>query len=270
MLRNMKKKSFIVHINQWIVPFVFFFIFFSTIWGDQKNEEVYSQENATKYAEFGITGTSWLSFRDIHLLIQTYVNGGKTLDFGCGSGRSTRFLKDLGLNIVGVDISKTFLDEANNIDTKTHYFQIKDQIPSVEKSYDFVYSHLVLLMVPTKENLDAIFKEIYRVLRKGGVFIAVTGSEEMHSSKRNWVSYDTRFQENIMPSSGSRVKLVIKDVGATFYDYYWTNTDYLELITQNGFKLLETHYPIGKEGEGYEWFSEKEFSPYVVYVMQKL
>ena len=57
-------------------------------------------KHASKYAELGIDDTNYLAFRDIPQLIQKHANGLAALDYGCGAGRSTRFLKNLGLDVV--------------------------------------------------------------------------------------------------------------------------------------------------------------------------
>lgn len=62
---------------------------------------------------------------------------------------------------------------------------------------------------------------------------------------------------------------MIKEVGAVFNDYNWTREDYSSLLTENGFEILETLNPLGKDNEGYEWQSEKEVSPYLIYVLKK-
>ncbi len=245
-------------------------ILFLTSIGHSSDEISYSQENAKKYAKFGIEGTSWLSFRDIPFYVKKYVKGKKTLDLGCGAGRSTRFLTALGLDVVGVDISEQYLKEAVFIDPKTHFFlSEKGKIPSIENSYDFVFSSFVLIMIPTKEELKNTVKEVCRILKKEGIFIVITGSEEMHSIDKKWLSYETSFPENKNPKSGDRLKVMIKKVGAIFYDYNWLEDDYSKLFTSNGFEILETHHPLGKDNEGYAWSSEKECSPYIVYVLKK-
>lgn len=47
-------------------------------------------------AELEFPGTYYLAFRDIPALIARHVTGHRALDFGCGAGRSTRLLGDLG------------------------------------------------------------------------------------------------------------------------------------------------------------------------------
>src|ERR1044071_1040587 len=68
-------------------------------------------KHASKYAELGIEDTNYLAFRDIPQLIQKHAKGMDALDYGCGAGRSTRFLKNLGLHVVGVDINQDRSEE---------------------------------------------------------------------------------------------------------------------------------------------------------------
>lgn len=60
---------------------------------------------ARSYAALEFPGTYALAFRDIAALVRRHVHGTRALDFGCGTGRSSRFLRDLGLTVVGVDIA---------------------------------------------------------------------------------------------------------------------------------------------------------------------
>ncbi len=62
-------------------------------------------ERAAAYARLEFPGTYYLAFRDLPPIIAEHVRGRTALDFGCGAGRSTRFLKGLGFDAIGVDIS---------------------------------------------------------------------------------------------------------------------------------------------------------------------
>jgi SAM-dependent methyltransferase len=59
------------------------------------------EERARAYATLQFPGTYYLAFRDLPALIRRYNHGSRALDFGCGTGRSTRFLRNLGLNVIG-------------------------------------------------------------------------------------------------------------------------------------------------------------------------
>ncbi|MEM9105519.1 MAG: methyltransferase domain-containing protein, partial [Pseudomonadota bacterium] len=81
-------------------------------------------ELADFFAGLAIEGTYQLAFRDLPDIISRHVTGTSALDFGCGAGRSTRFLKSLGFNATGVDISQSMLVNARRQDAEGNYFQV--------------------------------------------------------------------------------------------------------------------------------------------------
>lgn len=77
---------------------------------------------AKTYAKAQIKETGYLAFRDIPETILNNCNNmppTSVLDFGCGAGRSTRFLKSFGCtNLVGVDKSIEMLNCAKEFNDK--------------------------------------------------------------------------------------------------------------------------------------------------------
>jgi len=220
-----------------------------------------------KYAASDNSGTAFLAFKHIESLIKKYSNGIKALDYGCGSGNSSLFLKEIGLDVNGVDISKDMLNEAEIINDINFSIIQSGALPYDDNSYDIVFSSFVLFEIPTKNELIKIFNEIYRVLKNNGIFIAVTGSEEMY--KHNWLSLDANYKENLNLKSGDVAKILIKDVDLVVYDYFWTDADYNEIISNTKFNKLESLLPLGEDNDGYNWIDEKKYPPYVVYVLSK-
>ena len=58
------------------------------------------RDRAASYAKLAFPGTYHLAYRDLPAIIAQHVPGGRALDFGCGTGRSTRFVRDLGFETV--------------------------------------------------------------------------------------------------------------------------------------------------------------------------
>lgn len=223
---------------------------------------------ASIYARHSLKATGYLAFKYVPRFIRKYVKGNKALDYGCGSGRSTRFLHDLNLDIMGVDINENMIREAKNSDADNIYSVIESAtIPARSKTFNIVFSSLVLFEISTKQELLLVFNEIHRVLKDDGVFIAITGSTEMYQHR--WLTLDANFPENKDLKSGSLAKILLKEVGLELHDYFWTNHDYNEIIQKSRFNLLEKHYPLGEEKDGYPWISEKNVSPYVTYILNK-
>ena len=73
-------------------------------------------EWARAYATLEFPGTYYLAFRDLPALIRRYDDGSRALDFSCCTGRSTRLLRNLGLNVIRADISQAMLDQARALD----------------------------------------------------------------------------------------------------------------------------------------------------------
>lgn len=56
---------------------------------------------ANHFSQLTISGTRFLSYRDMPDLINNYVSGTTALDYGCGDSKTTSLLKSLGLNVEG-------------------------------------------------------------------------------------------------------------------------------------------------------------------------
>lgn len=81
---------------------------FSNVYDDAKRAEA--------YARLEFPGTYYLAYRDLPAIIAEHVTGHKALDFGCGAGRSTRFLENLGFEAIGIDISPSMIHLAEKAD----------------------------------------------------------------------------------------------------------------------------------------------------------
>lgn len=220
------------------------------------------------YASSDNSGTAFLAFKYLPLLIKRYTCGKKTLDYGCGSGNSSRYLQSIDLDVEGVDISAEMLEEAAKMNTSINYTLIKSgELPYKDHYFDIVFSSFVLFEIGSIAELVKIFTEVYRVLKSSGIFIFITGSAELYSHE--WLSLDVNFQENKNLKSGDIAKVLLKDVNLIVYDYYWTDHDYTTAIEQTKFAKKITLFPLGDDTDGYPWIDETKYPPYSVYVLSK-
>jgi ubiquinone/menaquinone biosynthesis C-methylase UbiE len=225
-------------------------------------------EYALIYSNLKLTGTKFLAFRDLPELLKKYCKGFNALDYGCGAGSSTIFLKNLGLKVTGVDINPDMLKSAILNDPQGEYRLIKSaEIPANDNTYDLVFSSFALLEVSTLEEIKNILKEIYRALKKGGIFMTILCIEDFYNM--DWLTINSEFEENKELISGKRVKLVFKNIDLAIYDYYWSNEDFQNAIQTSGLTLIDTHKPLGKDDDGYAWVNEKHKSPYIIYITRK-
>ena len=93
--------------------------------------------------------------------------GRRTLDLGCGEGRLSRDLKDLGHDMVAVDLSPTMLAATQQADPEleTHLADAA-KLPFAENTFDCVVAFMSLQDV---DDLDRAVVEAARVLQPGGL-----------------------------------------------------------------------------------------------------
>ena len=81
---------------------------------------------AAAYAKLEFARTYYLAYRDLPEILATHVQGKRALDFGCGTGRSARFLRQHGFDVVGVDIAEHMIRKARELDAGGDYRLIAD------------------------------------------------------------------------------------------------------------------------------------------------
>ena len=94
--------------------------------------------------------------------------GLRVLDVGCGTGAVLDFLKNFGFDAAGIDMSSEALKYCRAKNLKAHY-GMADKIDFPDNSFDIIFALDVL------EHLDddiGAVAEVYRVLKKDGLFIA--------------------------------------------------------------------------------------------------
>ena len=226
-------------------------------------------EKASLYSHHQIEGTLKIAYKALETLLTKYkIIGEKTLDFGCGSGRSTRYLKNKVSCVEGADINQDMLALAQESDPFTRYSKIENNHLSARNAqFDFVFSSLVLFELSSLFEMQRVFKEIHRVMQFNGFFISVVVAEDFY--QHDWVSIATDFTENKNPKSGDKMKIKIKEINLELSDYYWTREDYQKAAQATGLSIIERVLPKADKLDGVSWLSEVDFSPFLVLVMKK-
>jgi ubiquinone/menaquinone biosynthesis C-methylase UbiE len=92
-------------------------------------------------------------------------------DFGCGPGQTTKYLKDLGIEISGLDLSEKILEQAKKVHPEIN-FQ-KGNILELEFENDSIAGVVAFYAIVhfTEEQVEMFFGEVFRVLQPGGLFL---------------------------------------------------------------------------------------------------
>lgn len=226
-----------------------------------------TKELANAYAETGQMSHRYLAYRDLPAFIKQYTKGENALDYGTGTGISASFLYELGLKVIGVDVNSLMLEQAKERFPHLRFFQIQEL--DAEHQFDLIFSSFVLFDMQSKKEIVDYLTKGSSYIKKGGIFILITGSEELYSVSRKWTAFESNFEENRNLCSGRIAKLVLKQPHIEFLDYYWSESDYVDCFQKSGFKILNIHKPLGNEKDPYIWEDEKVFSPFTVYILTK-
>lgn len=195
------------------------------------------------------------------------------MNFGCGTGRSSRFLKQLGFNVIGIDISKDMLEIARNLDPRGDYRLVSngnyDNLGI--NQFDIVQSIFTFDNIPGWDNRTNILIGLSHLMKETGRMICLDSTPELYINE--CASFTTKyFPENRMAKTGDTVRCIMLDVEdkRPVEDIFWTVEDYIKLFDLAGLEIEATYKPIGYDHEQVEWVSEKEIAPWMIFVLKKL
>jgi SAM-dependent methyltransferase len=226
---------------------------------------------ARAYAALEFPGTYYLAYRDLPAIIAQHVIGHEALDFGCGAGRSTRFLKKLGFDAVGIDISASMIDLASRADPDGTYRLVNDGDFGFEPaSFDLVLSAFAFDNIPDVAKRGRLLGGLRELLKDSGRIILLGSNPEIY--QHEWASFTTKdFPENRDAKSGEPVRIVMKDVtdARPVIDLVWSHEDYLKLFAASALELIAHYAPLGKNEDSRAWVSEMSIPPWFIEVLRR-
>ncbi|TXT59476.1 MAG: SAM-dependent methyltransferase [Promethearchaeota archaeon] len=139
--------------------------------GIKHQEEWYiSRFELPKLKELFITETlQWVNQQTIILKSSSLNNEGRVLDIGGGGEGVIGQL--IGRNVVSIDISEPEFKEARENGDNKSLKIIMDarELKFLDETFDSATAFFSLLYIPLKD-LSQVFREVYRVLKKDGIF----------------------------------------------------------------------------------------------------
>ena len=134
-------------------------------------EEVRTKDTLEYYnskAKDFVSGTVDVAFTEIQDIFLEYIPvGGRILDFGCGSGRDTKYFTSKGYDVDAIDGSEELCkiaSEYTGIQVKQMLFEELNEV----ELYDGVWACASILHVE-KKQLPEILKKIATATKKGGI-----------------------------------------------------------------------------------------------------
>lgn len=152
------------------------------------------------------------------------------LEIGCGTGKNTALLAQVGTRVHALDFSEGMIEKAREkVKTENVKFSVANLTqtwPCEDQSYDLVACNLVLEHI---EDLSFIFSEAFRVLEEKGRFLI----NELHPF-RQYEGKKARFDK------GEEVTEI-----PAFVHHI---SDFVNAASRNGFALVKLN----------EWWHEKD------------
>jgi SAM-dependent methyltransferase len=226
---------------------------------------------AGAYATLEFANTYYLAYRDLPAILAEHVTGTRALDFGCGTGRSTRFLQKLGFKVTGIDVSEDMLRIARSVDPFGDYRLLPgDNFDELEVGgFDLALSAFTFDNIPGPMK-TRIFRDLGKLLTPTGTIVSIVSSPEIYAHE--WASFTTKdFPENAAACSGDVVRIIVTDHQdrRPVEDILWTDESYLAVYREAGLRVIQVLKPLAKGDEPYAWVNETRIAPWVIYVLRR-
>ena len=229
------------------------------------------EERARFYSKLDFPGTYYLAYRDLPELLGRHVAGTRALDFGCGAGRSTRFLIRQGFpQAVGVDISAQMIEQAKSVDPNGDYRLLSS--PDLQElkgaTFDLVLASFTFDNIPTEDQKVTLLRSIRGLLAPEGRILCLVSSPEIYLHE--WSSFTTKDSpENRNAGDGDGVRIVMLDVDdqRPVEDLLCSEKGYERVFRRAGVRCHEILQPLGRETDPFEWVSESAIPPWTIYVL---
>lgn len=226
---------------------------------------------AAAYDELDLGGTYDLVFRNLPELFKKQVKGNRAVDFGCGTGRSTRFLQRLGFSTIGLDISNEMVNIARQRDPAGIYQVIEDgnfsDLP--QHGFDLVQSAFTFDNIPGFDRKVRLFLGLGNLLETGGFIANIVSTPEMYTHE--WVTFSTRdYPENRRARCNDVVRIITTDYSDArpVEDIFWPHEDYLRVYQESNLEVVQVLRPLAVDNET-AWKSETTVAPWAIYLLKR-
>ena len=199
------------------------------------------------------------------------VSGKSAIDIGCGEGRFSRLLSNLGATVTGVDLTETFIERARTLSTgETYLLGNAETLQGIESNtYDVAVSYIVLVDL---QDYRSAINAAFRVLRPGGRFVVCNIHPMRSCVEGGWIKQgDAKlfYPVDNYTDEGPRE---FTWFGRKFVNMHFTLSSYIGAFLDAGFILRAFHEPIpsAEELAANPTFDDEYRIPnFIIYVLEK-
>lgn len=192
----------------------------------------------------------YLSYNLKHLLKP----GSFIVDIACGEGTITKKLGDLGYKMFGTDMSQDLINNARHNYPEINF--VKEDARNLSSGFIKMAENcdavLCILALQNIDDLDGVIKGVAKILKKGGLFIALInhpyfripkstswGFEGLDRQYRIVDSYMSDQKIPITAHPGEASKLSTKDKSEVTYSFHRPLETYIKTFNANGLALVD-------------------------------
>ncbi len=194
--------------------------------------------------------------------------GKRVIDLGCGSGYSTRLVRETGSSdVLGIDISSEQIRRAQEFEQRNSsgivYYQygIGESLPF--QDFDVAIALYLLHYASSKEELQRFCENISKALRSGGRFVTINSNPEHPTLENQKYNITATINSPVVEGSPRIVTyLDEKKQLCRFRTYFWGKDTYEEALTNAGFIDIEWHKPIISE-DGIRRFGKQFWDEFI-------
>ena len=157
-----------------------------------------------------------------------------SLDIGCGGGANIKKLlkKSPKGKVFGIDYSEVSVRKSkkvNKVAVKSKHCEILQgnvqELPFTNETFDLVTAFETIYFWA---DVDQSLRQIYRVLKKGGIFMICNESNGENNKDKKW----TEIIKGMKIYTSEQIKYTLKNAGFTHVEAYKNDKGWLCVVTQ--------------------------------------
>lgn len=107
------------------------------------------------------------------LAVSQLISAGKVLDLGCGSGRNSLYLQQLGFDVDSVDKSEVSINNLQSIIANEHLSHINASVYDINQAdltgnYDLIISTVVMMFLQA-DRIPDIIRNMQMITKPGDI-----------------------------------------------------------------------------------------------------